>query len=68
MVFSGNLWSCLKEAKQLLFDTDTGIILDTMWGNQATFRIDLGYMEHCIVAAVNSGSLYTCDSVLGDSV
>ena len=68
MVLSGNLCRCLKEANQLLlFDRDTGIILDPVWGIQATLRVDLGYMVHFIFA-VNSGSLYTCDSVLGDSV
>ena len=66
-VFSGNLWSCLKEVKP--FDVLHGECVMTMvpmQGIRASSRVDLGYTELFLVVAVTSGSLQTCDSVLED--
>ena len=66
-VFSGNLWSCLKEVKP--FDVLHGECVMTMvpmQGIRASSRVDLGYTELFLVVAVTSGSLQTCDSVLAD--
>ena len=41
--------------------------LGPMQRNQASSRVDLGYSELFRVAWVTPGSLWTCDSVLGDS-
>ena len=58
MVFSGNLWSCLKEFKPLvIFDVECGIILEPMQGNWASSRIDLWYTELFHIAVVTSRSL-----------
>ena len=58
IVFSGNLWSYLKEAKPLvLFDVECRMALESMHGNRASFRIDLGYMEHFHFAVFTSMSL-----------
>ena len=68
-VFSGNLWSCLKEVKQfVVFDGERGMAPETMQGNQTTSRLDLGHTDLFPVGAVTSGSLETCDSVLVDTV
>ena len=57
-MFSGNLWSFLKEVKPLvIFDGERGISLVPMQGNRASSRIDLGYMELFLLAVVISGSL-----------
>ena len=66
-VFSGNLWSCLKEVKP--FDVLHGECVMTMvpmQGIRASSRVDLGYTELFLVVAVTSVSLQTCDSVLED--
>ena len=66
-VFSGNLWSCLKEVKP--FDVLHGECVMTMvpmQGIRASSRVDLGYTELFHVVAVTSGSLQNCDSVLED--
>ena len=56
-VFSGNLWSGLKEVKPLvLFDEQCRMALDPVQGNQASSRVDLGYTELFCVAAITSGS------------
>ena len=68
-VFSGNLWSCLKEVKPLvIFHEELGRALVPMQGNQASSRVDLGYTEPFHVSAVTSGFLQTFDGVLGDSL
>ena len=68
-MFSGNLWSCLKEVKPLVvFNGECGMALEPMQGNKASSQVDLGYTELFHVAAVTSGSHYTCDSVLGESL
>ena len=68
-MFSGNLWSCLKEVKQfVVFDGERGMAPETMQGNQTTSRLDLGHTDLFPVGAVTSGSLETCDSVLVDTV
>ena len=41
----------------VLFHWKRWIALEPMQGNQASSRVDLGYMELCPVAAVTSGSL-----------
>ena len=57
-MFSGNLWSCLKEVNPLLvFDGERRMALEPMQGNRASSRIDLGYMELVRVASVTSGFL-----------
>ena len=57
MVLSGNLWSCLKEAKPLVeFDGELGMALEPMQGNRASSRVDLGYTEIFHVPLVTSGS------------
>ena len=54
---SGNLWSCLKEVKPLvMYDVECGMALETMHGNWASSRIDLGYTELFHVPAVTSVS------------
>ena len=58
MVFSENIWSCLKEVKPLvLLDVDRRMALEPMQGNRASSRVDLCYMELFLGAAVTSGSL-----------
>ena len=42
--------------------------LEPMQGNKASSQVDLGYTDLFHVAAVTSGSHYTCDSVLGESL
>ena len=68
-MFLGNLWSCIKEVKPLaMFHGEYGMALEPMQWNRASARVDLGNTEIICGAAVTSGSLQTCDSVLGDSV
>ena len=68
-MFSGNLWSFLKEVKPLvIFDGERGMALEPVQGNQASSRVDLGYTELFSLSAVTSGALKTCDGVLGDSL
>ena len=58
MVFSGNLWSCLKEDKPLVvFDWENAIALHAMQGNRASSRVNLGYTELFQYAMVISGFL-----------
>ena len=67
-MFSGNLWTCLKEVKLLVvFDGEFRMALVPIQGNRASSRVYFGCTELFRVAAVTSGSLYTCESVLGDS-
>ena len=57
-VFSGNLWSFLKEVKPLvMFDGECGKALEPAQGNQASSRVDLVYTELFRIAAVTSDSL-----------
>ena len=57
-LFSGNLWSCLKEVKpHVVVDGERRMGLEPMQGNWASSRVDLGYMELFHVAAVTSGFL-----------
>ena len=57
-MFSGNLWSCLKEVKPLVvFDGECLKALEPMQWNQASARVDLGTTEIICGAAVTSGSL-----------
>ena len=68
-MFSVNLWSGQKEVKPLIvLDGEHEMPLEPMQANRASPRVYLGYMELFCVAAVNSGCLSTCDSVLGDSL
>ena len=54
----GNLWSCLKEVKPLLvIDGQHRMTLEQMQGNQASSRLDMGYLEQLLLAAVTSRSL-----------
>ena len=56
-VFSGNLWSCLKEVNPLVvFDGDHRMALWPKKGNRVSSQDDLGYTELLKVAAVISGS------------
>ena len=67
MVFSGNLWSCLKDVKPLvMFDGECRMALEPMQGNWASSLVDLGYTEQFRVAAVTSGCHQTSESVLQD--
>ena len=69
VVVSGNLWSCIKVVKSIvLFDVERSMALEPMHMNQASSRVDLRYTELFCIAAVTSGSLSSCDSVLGDSL
>ena len=57
------------EVKPLVgFDGERGIALEPMQGNRHSSRVDLVCTELSPVALVTSGSLWTCDSVLGDSL
>ena len=57
-VFSGNLWSCLKEVKPLvMFDGECQMALEPMQLNQPSSRVDLGYRDLFPDASVNTGSL-----------
>ena len=57
MVVSGNLWSCLKEAKpSVLYDGEWGIFLKPMQGNRSSLQVDLGYTELFLIPAVTSVS------------
>ena len=56
-MFSGNLWSCLKEVKPLdVFGGECVIALEPMQGNHASSDVDFGYTELFHIAAVTSGS------------
>ena len=57
MVFSGNLWSCLKEVKPLVFDGESWKALEPMQWNQASALVDFVYTKLFYVASVTSGSL-----------
>ena len=58
MVFSGNLWSYLKEIKPLVvFDGECRMALEPMQGNQASSLDDFDYTEQFCIAVVTSGSL-----------
>ena len=66
-VFSGNLWSCLKEVKAFdMLHGECRMALVPMQGIRASSQVELGYTELFRVVAVTSGSLQTCDSVLED--
>ena len=57
MDVSGNLWSCLKEVKQLfLYDAEHGMDLDPMQGKWASSRVNLGSIELLRIPAVTSES------------
>ena len=51
-----------------MFDVERGMSVEPMQGNRASSRVDLGYIELVRLPAVTSVYLYTCDSVLGDSL
>ena len=57
------------EVKPLVvFDGERGMALEPMQGNRHSSRVYLVCTELSRVALVTSGSLWTCDSVLGDSL
>ena len=57
-MFSGNLWSCLKEVKPLVvFDGERWKALEPMRWNQASAHVDLEYTELFRVVSMTSGSL-----------
>ena len=57
------------EVKPLVvFDGERGMPLEPMQGNRPSSRVDLVCTELSRVALVTSGSLWICDSVLGDSL
>ena len=57
------------EVKSLiLYDGEHTMALEPMQGNRASSRGDLEYTELFHLATVTSGSLSTCDNVLGDSL
>ena len=57
-MFSGNLWSYLKEVKPfVMFDGECGMALEPMQGNRVSSRVDLDYTDLFCIAAVTSGSL-----------
>ena len=56
MEFSGNLWSCLKEVKPLVFDGECWKALEPMQWNQASALVDFVYTKLFYVASVTSGS------------
>ena len=52
---SGNLWSCLKEVKQLvMYDVEGGLALEPMQGNGASSPVDLRYTKLFPIPAVTS--------------
>ena len=58
MMLSGILWCCLKEVKPFVVFGGEGVMaLGQMQGNQASSRVELGYMELFGFAVVTSGSL-----------
>ena len=51
-VFSGNLWSCLKEVKPLLvFDGECRVPLEPIQVKRASSRVDFAYTDLVRVAA-----------------
>ena len=57
-VFSGNLWSCLKEVKPLvMFNVEHGMALEPMQGNRASYGVELGYTDLFCIAVVTSVSI-----------
>ena len=69
MVFSGNLSSFLKGVKSLvLYDEDSGIVMEPIQGKLASSQIDLGHTDLFCVPEVTSGFFSSCDSVVGDSL
>ena len=66
---SGNLYSFLKEVKPLvLYYAERVMALEQMQGNQASYRVDLGYSEPFFFPDVTAVFLSSCDSGLGDSL
>ena len=66
---SGNLWSILKDVKELvLYDVERGTAMEPMQGKWASYRVDLGYTELLYVPEVTSVFFSSFDSVLGDSL
>ena len=51
-----------------MFDGKRGMALEQMQVNWASSQVDLGYTELFRIAVVTSGSHWTCDSVLVDSL
>ena len=51
-----------------MFDGKCRMALEKMQGNLASSRIDLRYTELVRIAVVTSGSHWSSDSVLGDSL
>ena len=69
MVFSGNLSSFLKGVKSLvLYDEDSGIVMEPIQGKLASSQIDLGHTDLFCVPEVTSVFFWSCDSVVGDSL
>ena len=57
MVVSGNPWSCLKEVNPLLmYDVESGMALEPLQGNMASFPLDLAYTCLFCFRAVTSVS------------
>ena len=56
MGVSGNLWSCLKEVKPLVYDVEHRMALEPMQANPASFHVDVGYTELFGIPAVISVS------------
>ena len=57
-MFSGNLWSCIKEVKPLvMFDGECLKALEPVQWNHASAGVDLGNTELFHVAVVTSVSL-----------
>ena len=69
MVFSGNLSSFLKGVKSLvLYDEDSGIVMEPIQGKLASSQIDLGHTDLFCLPEVTSVFFSSCDSVGGDSL
>ena len=49
-----------------MVDGESRMALEPMQWNPASSQVDLGCTERFCVAVVTPGSLYTCDSFLGD--
>ena len=57
MKVSGNPWSCLKEVNPLVvYDVESGMALEPLQGNMASFPLDLAYTCLFRIRAVTSVS------------
>ena len=69
MGVSGNLCRLFKEIKQLvLYAVEHGIAKEQMRGKWASSCVDFGYTELLCIPELTSEFIWSCDSVLGESL